>query len=422
MNGPTTTREQRLAWTPEQAFTWMEAAGVDEIGTVAMAFAEQLEAAEVPPDALAQCVACWSHAQDGLSMDDIPAERLQKLDQDLESAAGSLPALSRWMAALRGPVYTAKDLDWVVQFLEQTRSTWTASRWVKTSPAARAGRARHEPPQTSHESNVAMGPGIANGAFVITEKIAGMRARGLYRAIKAGDASGKRYLVTMGSRQKRSLSARAEELAFAVAGVEPLELIGRVDDDQGVYHALVEQEPAGVPTTQLPLPLSPEATVDLAVQVSQILERIHAEGQVVGYLRPELIYVDPSDNAVKLTGVGVRTEGFLADVVPPSYGVPPLFQTVYSSPEVVSGADNIGPATDVFSLSAIVGFWLTGEHPFVGETPMEQMAAIWQGRGRPWKGPSALGLILSDGMETDPAARPPLAKLMRRLQAGVRPA
>lgn len=410
LSGPATTSEKPQPWSP---FTWKDGAFVEQASIVSMNFARQLQTARVPLDALDTCIACWWQALSGLSEGEVPAERLHKLDHDLASTANRFPALRRWMIALRRPVCTANDLGWLGQFLIETQNRLAAnlwSSWLEGRPGP--------PPRIPKQTNFPIYSGIGDGAFLIIGHISGTPARGLYRAVKMADPS-KRYLATMGSRQRRALDERARELSFAAGGAPALELVGRLDD-KDEYHVLVEEEPAGVRTNQLPLPLPLETIVDLAAQVAKFLDAMHAMGSVVRYLRPELIYADLNDNA-KLSGIAVRTEAFLSDVIPPCYGVLPLFETIYCAPEVVAAVDIVSPAADVFSLSAIVALWRFGEHPFAGETATAQIAALWQDPQPSFPEWSRVGPVLADGMHRDPAARPSLDELIRRLREAAMP-
>src|SRR5690242_18346425 len=113
--GSSTTREERLAWDPQQAIAVARGPGPDESSTVALAMYDQLAAADVPIDALDMCIMFWSRALDGLQPGPVPEERLQRLDQDLAMEMRTAPVLARWLTALRGIVATAHDLDWIIR-------------------------------------------------------------------------------------------------------------------------------------------------------------------------------------------------------------------------------------------------------------------------------------------------------------------
>ncbi|HET7501002.1 MAG TPA: hypothetical protein VFK02_08370 [Kofleriaceae bacterium] len=123
--GRTTTRDERLAWRPDEAIAAARRPGPDERATVALAMFDQLDSAGLPLDALELSIVYWSRALDGLAPGPVPADRLAQLDRELAIEAQTAPPLARWLAALRRDVATAHDLDWAIQFLLSVRQTWT---------------------------------------------------------------------------------------------------------------------------------------------------------------------------------------------------------------------------------------------------------------------------------------------------------
>ncbi len=129
--GRTTTREERLRWVPGDAVELLRRPGVDETSTVAMAMVDQLQAAGVPVDALEMSVMFWSRALEDLKPGAVPPDRLARLDADLAIEMQSSPVLGGWLAALRRPVTTAHDLDFVIRFLMQARQTWVMTMHLR---------------------------------------------------------------------------------------------------------------------------------------------------------------------------------------------------------------------------------------------------------------------------------------------------
>ncbi len=403
MTSRTTTREERLGWSPEQALDVVRSSGGSESATAALALYEQLERAGVPLEALEMCVVFWSRALDGLSPGPVPAARLARLDADMEIEMQTSPVLAGWLAALRRNVREAGDLDRAIGLLMLARTSWATTQWMNAQGA----------PAPVDEFPV--GAQLAGGAYTITEWLRGQPERGMGRATMRGGAG--RCLVTMGTKQRRPPGDRMRELALAVDGVARLRHIGPASGHEDEFDAMVEDEPAGRPTAELALPLEPAAAVRLALEVAAVLQRAHAAGLVLRHLRPELIYAEARDGQLHLTGIAPRADEFLAGVSAPCYGVPALFPSIFAAPEVMAMREPPTPAADVFSLCATLGMWLTGEHPFAGDTLMEQIDAMVRNRGRPWRGPMKLGMALGPGLDPDPAARPPLARLMQSLEA-----
>lgn len=248
------------------------------------------------------------------------------------------------------------------------------------------------------------------GGGVVTEWIRGADARGMVRAVAP---DGGRLLVTLTSRQKSPLEDLSDDLGYQVEGVARLREIAPLGEQ---HDAMVEEEPAGRPSTEHPLPLDARTAVALAAELAAVLERAHDQGLVLLGLRPELIYLEQRGAALHLTGIAPRADLFVAGASA-VYGAKPLFDQLFAAPEFLTLQKTVTPAADVFSLAAVVALWLTGEHPFVGETQTAQLGAIVNGRGRPWRGPAALGMALSRGLERAPAARPTLASLIAELRA-----
>jgi eukaryotic-like serine/threonine-protein kinase len=257
-----------------------------------------------------------------------------------------------------------------------------------------------------------IGAELDDGALVVTEWIRGDAVRGQYRAL---DRQGNRLLATVTSRQQVSFDELERNLAFPIDGVAPLRHIGTFGDDEETT-ALVEEEPAGRPTSEFSLPLPFDQAVELAVDLAALLERAHSAGFALRFLRPELIYAEVRGGAPRLSGVAPRADVFLISAAP-IYGAKPLFDQLFAAPEVLTMQKVVTPAADVFSLCAALAVWLSGEHPFEGETQTAQLGSIVSGRGRPWRGPAALGMVLARGLERSPRSRPTLSALVADLRA-----
>jgi hypothetical protein len=125
--GSSTTRDERLAWDPDEAVELARRPEPDESSTVATAMYDQLSAAGVPVEAVEMCIVFFSRALDGLDPGPVPADRLARLDSDLELEHRTTPRLSPWLTALRRRIASAHDLDWTIRFLMQVQQTWRMS-------------------------------------------------------------------------------------------------------------------------------------------------------------------------------------------------------------------------------------------------------------------------------------------------------
>jgi serine/threonine protein kinase len=254
---------------------------------------------------------------------------------------------------------------------------------------------------------------LCDGRFVIAERIRGEAARGLYRGYDDGFPLPSSVLVTIGTRQRRDRSELEEALALELPGVPALRHIGPLGD----YDLLVEDEPPGAPATELARPLSPREAPPIADALAVLLEQLHQAGAVLGHLRPELLYLDRSRTGrLSLSGVVVRPEIFLATASRPCHPVAPLFTGCYLSPELIAWESGT-PASDVFSLAAVLCDLLSGQHPFEGDDPGSQMLAIHAGARRPWTGPAHLAGAFDRALSLDAGRRPPLREFVAELAA-----
>jgi hypothetical protein len=215
--------------------------------------------------------------------------------------------------------------------------------------------------------NFPLGSALAGGRYEVRELLHGGADRGMYRGVD--HQNGGSVLVTIGTTQRERHEHLLRKLGYGVPGIAELLHIGPLTD--GEHTGMVEAEPSGVPVSTLRSPLAPVQAVRWALALARIAAEAHARGHVLVGLRPELVYVDGD----AFTGVAPRCEPFLATSERRDYGVAPCFDQFFMAPEVLSHPDEPpSPAADVFSLSAILALWLTGEHPFEGEGMLQAMA------------------------------------------------
>ncbi|HEX2571373.1 MAG TPA: hypothetical protein VH877_17575 [Polyangia bacterium] len=258
---------------------------------------------------------------------------------------------------------------------------------------------------------------LSQGRYRIVAHLRGGPDRGQYRAMPMGDLPREPALVTLGPPQRESAEALWQKLAITADGIMRLRHIGPLTGPAGErYDALIEDEPAGQPVAgHLSLPLAPEVARRLALGVARALEDAHRYGWVVQGIRPELIYAAEGSGGLDFTGLAPRCEVFWATAEERCYGVPPCFDHTYLAPEVIAGR----PATqaaDVFSLTAVLAHWVSGEHPFMGEG-LQQVLSLATGQRRRFRGPSVFAQIIERGLAPDAAKRPPLAEWVAMLGA-----
>ncbi len=215
-----------------------------------------------------------------------------------------------------------------------------------------------------------------------------------------------RFLITLTDAHGEARSEVAGRLAFPFAGIAALEGIVAPDPPLTYVDALVERLPAGRPASDL-APLPERALAAIGVQVARMLVPVHAAGQQLLGIHPDLIYVadDGEDGLPRVSGLVPRGPLFIAGARAPSRG-PSTYQLPYVGPELISG-NRPEPRTDVFALCAALHHLGTGAHPFGTLAGFPQLIArIASGAPDPWPGGGRFGEILARGMAREVAARP----------------
>jgi len=118
--------------------------------------------------------------------------------------------------------------------------------------------------------------------------------------------------------------------------------------------------------------LTAERALGLAVQVCSALEAAHEKNLLHRDIKPENIMITAS-GTVKLMDFGLAQTLARDDSVTRTY-----FQAGtlgYCSPESLSGEAD-GPQRDIYAFGVVLTEMVTGELPFVGDTPTEVMRAI----------------------------------------------
>ena len=250
---------------------------------------------------------------------------------------------------------------------------------------------------------------LAHGRFTITERISGDLVRGRYRALDHERADA-RSLVALCPPQTRSYLDLQRRLQLDIAGITPLRFVGPLHAvaPRSDLSALVEEEPEGWPSDTRTF--SVREAIRVARAVGSVVLPLHRDGIALATLRPELVYVQPQ-SAVALAP---RCEAFFATASSVSVRVASPFDRIYMAPEALS-ADSAQPPADVFSLSAMLAFWISGESPFAGRDVSEQVVALIGNVRRPVANPMPVWTLIDRGLLPAPAARPSLSTFLDEL-------
>jgi serine/threonine protein kinase len=198
---------------------------------------------------------------------------------------------------------------------------------------------------------------------------------------------------------------------------------------------MIEACPSGVRSHEWTLPMLARTAARCALRVAYSLAVAHGLGFAIGGIRPEHIIISGSPERPEVAGIVPRAERFWQMLPRPDFGIMPAYLDTYDAPEQLALRydGKVTPASDIFSLCATLAFWLTGRHPFAGDTPGDQISAIRNGRRAPipagnghtpqWLPP--LMALVEHGLATDPAARPRITDvimMLKELAPDVRPA
>lgn len=207
------------------------------------------------------------------------------------------------------------------------------------------------------------------------------------------------------ARRLRSFS----EVATRIGVEEIVATVSVAVDDAGVT---VEQEaPPGAPLSAhltSDRALDGEEAVVCIARAAEALERIHREGEVHGGLHPALLYRVGTPVSVRILGCGILpalVETGAAATWVEGRGVR------YLAPELLRGAGP-GPASDQFSLAAILFELLCGVPAFGGEEASSVLyRVVHEDPANPDRAPrpiaGPLRDVLSRALAKEPAARFP---------------
>src|SRR5919199_201769 len=145
-------------------------------------------------------------------------------------------------------------------------------------------------------------------------------------------------------------------------------IFDRGETEDGTYYITMEYLPGGTLKDRITAAgaLRPQDAAEAALQVTEALKTAHARGVVHRDIKPRNILVSNSGH-VKVADFGIARA---AEATTISDTGDILGSAKYMSPEQASG-DQVGPASDLYSLGVVLYEMLTGSVPFEVSTPAD---------------------------------------------------
>ena len=162
-------------------------------------------------------------------------------------------------------------------------------------------------------------------------------------------------------------------------------------------------------------PLPATRAAELAKTLAEAVHYAHQRGTLHRDLKPQNILMDP-EGRPRITDFGLAKRLQAADTLTATGAV--MGSPSYMSPEQAQGRnDLVGPASDVYSLGAVLYEMLTGRPPFLGDSPMATMHKVVNDepprlRSGAAATPTDLETICLKCLEKNPSRRYPTARAL----------
>lgn len=204
---------------------------------------------------------------------------------------------------------------------------------------------------------------------------------GAWSVHRGNAADGSRVIITIVSPPPPPDVVAA--LALPFEGIPPLRALVPIADAQRDALAIVEAEPEGWRVGDLRWPMPIDEVVRVGLDLSRVLEQMHAAGVVHGSLRPQTVWIDGDS---KLTGTTPRPEraGVHALAATPSRGTVSPFHADIFFPDVLARGEPASISSDVAQLGMLLYRMATHRSPFADESIMQQLVKAMHGDAAPW--------------------------------------
>src|SRR5215217_6472153 len=159
---------------------------------------------------------------------------------------------------------------------------------------------------------------------------------------------------------------REAKSAAALSSPYIVPIFDRGETDDGTYYITMEYLPGGTLKEKITAAdaLRPQAAAEVALQVAKALRTAHVRGVVNRDIKPRNILLADSDH-VKVADFGIA-RAVEATTISQTGDI--LGSAKYMSPEQAAG-EQVGPASDLYSLGVVLYEMLTGRVPFEVEIP-----------------------------------------------------
>ena len=220
----------------------------------------------------------------------------------------------------------------------------------------------------------------------------------------------------VGDHELEALKARVLREARAAARLNHPNAVTVFDVIQQEGHAYIVMELVDGPTlgdmvgSEGRLP--PEEVASIGLEVLDALESAHTAGIVHRDVKPANVMLD--DGRVKLADFGIAS---IKDDPRLTASGMIIGSPAFMAPEQANGKPGT-PETDLWALGATLYYAVEGRSPFDrGGQAIPTLTAVVNEDPHPTKEAGPLGGVISDLLEKEPAARPTVAEVRRRLEA-----
>lgn len=273
-------------------------------------------------------------------------------------------------------------------------------------------------------------PGQVIGRRYVVERALDGEAGGRRAAVAAAPDGARVVVKTIGQRATEASEPAARlrreaEVAAKVSGPRTARVVESGDDDAGVPFLVmswVEGETLAARLERGPLPVA--LAVDLATQICEALAPAHALGVAHRDVRPENVVLRPAPEGsvdACLLGFSFSTAS-AADAMRITSTGALIGAPDYTAPEQLRAAIASSPASDVWSVAALLHELVAGQPPFHADSVprtcrrvLEEPAPSLRASGVDV--PEALDEAILRCLDKDPRGRPPDAARLAELLA-----